>query len=67
MEHPSKDKTEKQTPMYTGTGLVFGSAIGAIFGMLLFNQLAIGAGVGAAIGLLIGAGIDAQRSKESVQ
>jgi uncharacterized membrane protein len=67
MEHPSKDKTEKQTPMLTGTGLVFGSAIGAIFGLLLFDQLAIGAGVGATIGLLLGAGIDAQRSKEPAQ
>jgi hypothetical protein len=53
--------------MLTGTGLVFGSAIGAIFGLLLFDQLAIGAGVGAAIGLLLGAGIDAQRSKEPAQ
>jgi uncharacterized membrane protein len=67
MEHPTRDKTEKHAPMYTGTGLVFGSALGAIFGMLLFNEIAIGAGVGAAIGLLLEAGIDAQRSKESVQ
>jgi hypothetical protein len=63
MKNEPNDKKVGQASMYAGSGLAIGVGLGSFWGLLLFNELAIGAGIGAAIGLLIGASIDAQRSK----
>ena len=51
-------KTNKSA-YYAGAGLATGAAIGMIFGLLLFENLAWGCVIGAAVGLVVGAAIDA--------
>lgn len=48
-----------KTVYYAGAGLAIGAAIGMLFGLMLFEDMAWGSGIGAAAGLLIGAAIDA--------
>jgi hypothetical protein len=48
---------------YAGVGIPIGTALGFLFGMLLFDNMPLGAGAGAAIGLIVGAAIDAQQAK----
>ena len=52
--------------IYAGVGISIGAALGFIFGMLLFDNMIWGAGAGAAIGLIIGAIIDAQQKKNTI-
>jgi len=40
--------------------LAIGAAIGMMFGLMLFENLAWGSGIGAGVGLVFGAAIDAQ-------
>jgi uncharacterized membrane protein len=47
------------TAAYAGSGLAVGAAIGMIFGLMLFENLALGCAIGAALGLIVGAAIDA--------
>jgi len=50
---------------YAGSGLAIGAAVGMIFGLMLFENLALGSAIGAAAGLVMGAAIDARRHHET--
>lgn len=63
-ENSSKKESATIKYHYAGAGLAIGSGIGSIFGMLLFENLAMGAGFGAAMGLIVGAAIDSQTQAE---
>lgn len=66
MDTKSKKRNDKRkTVYYAGSGLAVGAAIGMIFGLLLFEDLAWGCFIGAALGLLIGAAIDAYKRRET--
>jgi len=59
-QNPSKGENSRKTAYYAGSGLAIGAAIGMIFGLMLFENLAWGCVIGAGVGLVIGAVIDAQ-------
>lgn len=61
----SKGDDSRKTAYYAGPGLAIGAAIGMIFGLLLFENLALGPAIGAAVGLVMGAAIDAQERRET--
>jgi len=66
MDTNSKKRNDnRKTVYYAGSGLAIGAAIGMIFGLLLFENLAWGCVIGSALGLLIGAAIDALGSRET--
>lgn len=48
---------------FAGVGLIFGAALGFVFGTFILDLQIWIAGAGAAIGLLIGAAIDAFKHK----
>lgn len=58
---PNKGRSSRKTAYYAGSGLAIGAAVGMIFGLMLFENLAWGCVIGAAVGLVSGAAIDAQR------
>ncbi|MBL7066064.1 MAG: glycine zipper family protein [Anaerolineae bacterium] len=60
-QNSSKGEKSRKTVYYAGAGLAIGAAIGMIFGLMLFENLAWGCVIGTAVGLVIGAAIDAQR------
>jgi len=62
-----KEKNTRATAYYAGSGLVVGVAIGAIFGLMLFENLAMGSAIGAAMGLLVGAALDEQQRRQAEQ
>lgn len=62
---PNKGRSSRKTAYYAGSGLAIGAAIGMIFGLMLFENMAWGCVIGAAIGLVIGAVIDAQGHHEA--
>ena len=65
-QNSSKGENSRKTAYYAGAGLAIGAAIGMIFGLLLFENLALGSTIGAAGGLVIGAAaIDAQGRRET--
>ena len=64
-QNSSKGENSRKTVYYAGSGLAIGAAIGMIFGLMLFENLAWGCVIGAALGLVIGAAIDAQRRHET--
>ncbi len=49
----------KKKTSYTGIGLVFGVALGAALGLIVFDNMTLYAGFGAGFGLVIGAIADA--------
>jgi len=54
---------KKNSATFTGLGLIFGTALGAVFCMIIsINILWAGAGTGA--GLILGAFIDSQISRK---
>lgn len=55
----------KGIPTYAGVGIVIGAALGMIFGLILFEELALGSAIGAAIGLVFGAGIGAHNKRKA--
>ena len=57
----SKGESFCLTVYCAGSGLAIGAAVGMIFGLMLFENLALGSAIGAAAGLVMGAAIDAQR------
>ena len=59
-QNSSKRDDTRKTEYYAGSGLAIGAALGMIFGLMLFEELAWGCAIGAAAGLVIGAAIDAQ-------
>ena len=61
-QNSSKGENSRKTVYYAGSGLAIGAAIGMIFGLMLFENLAQGSAIaiGAAVGLVIGAAIDVQ-------
>ena len=61
----SKGGKFRKTAYYAGSGLAIGAAIGMIFGLMLFENLAWGCVIGAGVGLVIGAVIDAQARHET--
>jgi len=64
-QNSSKGADPRKTVHYAGAGLVIGAAIGMIFGLMLFESLALGSAFGAAVGLVMGAAIDAQGRHET--
>ena len=58
-QNSSKGENSRKTVYYAGSGLAIGAAIGMIFGLMLFENLAWGCVIGAAVGLVMGAAIDA--------
>jgi len=62
-QNSRKGEKSRKTVYYAGSGLAIGAAIGMIFGLMLFEDMAWGSGIGAAVGLLIGAAIDAQERR----
>ena len=58
-----KGKNSRKTVYHAGAGLAIGAAIGMIFGLLLFENLALGCVIGAAVGLVMGAAIDAHERR----
>lgn len=56
MESQSKNVNDTRTELYAGGGLALGAALGLLFGLLLFENLAFGCVIGAVAGLVIGAG-----------
>lgn len=60
---PSGGKASCKSVYYAGTGLAIGAAIGMIFGLMLFENLALGCATGAALGLIVGAAIDAHNRR----
>jgi len=59
----SKGEASRKTAYYAGAGLAIGAAIGMIFGLMLFENQAMGIAIGAALGLVIGAAIDAHERR----
>lgn len=45
-------------------GIAIGLPVGAGVGMLLFDNLAMGAGIGLVLGIALGAGFEASRNRE---
>jgi len=62
-QNSSKGEISHKTVYYAGSGLAIGAAIGMIFGLMLFENLAWGCVIGAAVGLVMGAAIDAQERR----
>ena len=58
-QNSSEGEKFRKTAYFAGSGLAIGAAIGMIFGLLLFENLAWGCVIGAAVGLVMGAAIDA--------
>ena len=58
-QNSTKKENSRKTAYYAGAGLAIGAAIGMIFGLLLFENLAFGCAIGAGVGLVMGAAIDA--------
>ena len=50
---------EKQSKSI-GLGIAFGTALCAVFGQVIFNNLALGIGIGISLGAAIGALVDRQ-------
>ncbi|MCK4356167.1 glycine zipper family protein [Candidatus Bipolaricaulota bacterium] len=61
----NKGRSSRKTAYYAGSGLAIGAAIGVVFGLMLFENLAWGCVIGAAVGLVIGAAIDAQTRRRA--
>jgi len=64
-QNSSKGENSRKAVYYAGSGLAIGAAIGMIFGLMLFENLAPGCAIGAALGLVIGAAIDAYGRRET--
>jgi len=64
-QNSNKGDSSHKTFYYAGSGLAIGAAIGMIFGLLLFENLAWGCVIGTAVGLVVGAAIDAQGHRET--
>ena len=62
-QNSSKGENSRKTAYYAGSGLAIGAAIGMIFGLMLFDNQALGIAVGAALGLVMGAAIDAHERR----
>jgi uncharacterized membrane protein len=63
VQNSSKGESFRKTAYYAGAGLAIGAAIGMIFGLMLFENLAWGCVIGAAVGLVMGAAIDAHERR----
>jgi len=59
----SKKEDSRKAAHYAGAGMAIGAAIGMIFGLLLFENLAWGCVIGTAVGLVMGAAIDAHERR----
>jgi len=62
-QNSSKGENSRKTVCYAGSGLAIGAAIGLIFGLMLFENMAWGCVIGAAVGLVMGAAIDAHERR----
>jgi uncharacterized membrane protein len=63
MKQDLSKKEHPKTAVYAGSGLAVGAAAGMIFGLMLFENLALGCAIGAAVGLIMGAAIDAHNRR----
>ena len=64
-QNSSKGENSRRTTYYAGAGLAIGAAIGMVFGLMLFENQALGCAFGAALGLVMGAAPDAQGHHKS--
>jgi len=62
-QNSSKGQNSRKTTYYAGAGLAIGAGVGMIFGLLLFENLALGSAIGAGVGLVVGAAIDAHERR----
>jgi len=62
-QNSSKKVNSRKTTYFAGAGLAIGAAIGMIFGLMLFENQALGCAIGAAVGLVMGAAIDAHERR----
>jgi hypothetical protein len=53
--------------LYVALGLIFGAALGLLFGPLLFDDTSVGITVGTGLGLLIGAVLALLQPKDSTE
>lgn len=51
----------------TGLGIVFGAALGLLFGQMLFENWWLGPMIGVAVGLIIGAVADLQQRPDDTR
>jgi len=58
-QNSSKGENSRKTVYYAGSGLAIGAGIGMIFGLMLFENLALGSAIGVGVGLVIGEALDA--------
>ncbi len=54
---------KKNSATFTGLGLIFGTALGAVFCMIISINI-LWAGIGTAAGLILGAVFDSQKSRK---
>jgi uncharacterized membrane protein len=62
-QNSNKGKNFRKSVYYAGAGMAIGAAIGMIFGLMLFENLAWGCVIGTAVGLVVGAAIDAHERR----
>jgi len=53
-QNSSKGENSRKTVYYAGAGLAIGAGVGMIFGLMLFENMALGSAIGAAVGLVSG-------------
>jgi hypothetical protein len=56
-------ENKKSSVSFTGLGLIFGTALGTVFCVILSISI-LWAGAGTAVGLILGAIIDSQKSRK---
>ncbi|WP_371069446.1 glycine zipper family protein [Sediminibacillus sp. JSM 1682029] len=49
---------------YLAVGIGIGLPLGAVLGLLIFDELAIGAGIGLVFGITVGTAIDSNKTKK---
>ncbi|WP_261134067.1 glycine zipper family protein [Bacillus sp. Marseille-Q3570] len=49
---------------YLAAGIGIGLPLGAVLGLIIFDNLAIGAGIGLVLGITVGTAIDSSKTKK---
>ncbi len=60
-------KNDKDESNYLTLGITFGTSLGIIFGMLVFDNLTIGLAIGLSLGVAYGSYMDSQKNKSDEQ
>jgi hypothetical protein len=66
ISHLQREHKLVREAYYVGIFMLFGSSIGLAFGMLLFDNLALGLPIGVGVGVAIGAALDADARKKNL-